>query len=194
VVSLVAAIAFTVLHTRPYFSLSIAARDDVVTALLLVVVGLVAGEVTERGWRFRDAELHRTRQLDQLHRIAELAASAQDASAIWPTVRDTLCEELHLGRCWFEPADHDGFPFPELGHNGLVTTTRENRRWSPGGFELPRNGVGLAVNAQGRELGRLVMLPDPGHGLTPVDRRMAVAVADQFGMVAARSGPLEPLW
>jgi len=168
--------------------------DDVVTTLLLVVTGLVAGEATERGWRARDAEQHRVRQIDQLHRIAELASSASDAGAIWPTVRDTLCSELHLGRCWFEPADHQGFPFPELGHNGLVDRSKEHLRWRPEGFELPRNGVRLAVTAEGKELGRLVMLPDPGHGLSPTDRRMAVAVADQFGMVAARSGPLAPLW
>jgi len=193
-VSVAAALAFNVAHTRPYLSVKIDARVDVVTTLLLVVTGLVAGEATERGWRARDAEQHRVRQIDQLHRIAELASSASDAGAIWPTVRDTLCSELHLGRCWFEPADHQGFPFPELGHNGLVDRSKEHLRWRPEGFELPRNGVRLAVTAEGKELGRLVMLPDPGHGLSPTDRRMAVAVADQFGMVAARSGPLAPLW
>jgi hypothetical protein len=157
-------------------------------------LGLVAGDATERGWRHRDAELRRSEQVDQLHRVAELAASATDAAAIWPTVRDTLCRELHLGRCWFEPADHSGFPFPELQHTGAVAPGREQLRWRPTGFELPRNGVRLTVAAGGRELGRLVMLPDPGHGLTTVDRKMAVAVADQFGMVAARSDHLEPLW
>ena len=194
VASVLAALAFNVAHTRPYLSFKIDARVDVMTTLLLVVTGLVAGEATERGWRSRDAEQHRVRQIEQLHRIAELASSASDARAIWPTVRDTLCAELHLGRCWFEPADHQGFPFPELGHNGIVDRSKENLRWRPDGFELPRNGVGLAVTAAGRELGRLVMLPDPGHGLSPTDRRLAVAVADQFGMVAARCEPLEPLW
>lgn len=193
-VSVVASLAFNLLHTRPYLSLQIHGRQDLVTAVLLVVLGLVAGEATERAWRWRDAELRRVHQLERLHRVAELATVATDAGAIWPTVRDTLCEELHLGRCWFEPSDHQGFPFPELAHNGSVGPLRENRRWQPGGFELPRNGVSLAVTADGRRLGRLVLLPDPGHGLSLVDRRVAVAVADQFGMVAARSGPLHPLW
>lgn len=166
------------------------------TAVLLAlamstVVASVAVVVVDR--HDRELARRRTRQVEQLHRIAELATVASDASSIWPSVRDTLCDELRLGRCWFEPEGHVGFPFPELGHDGMLGGDTR-RRWIPGGFELPVDGVGLAVIAQGRRLGRLVMLPDPGHGLTIVDRRVAVAVADQFGMVAARTPDLGPLW
>ncbi|MEI7887735.1 MAG: DUF4118 domain-containing protein [Actinomycetes bacterium] len=193
-VSIIAALTFNVLHTQPYLSLKIDARVDIVTTLLLVLVGLVAGEATERGWTARDSEQRRVLQIEELHRIAELASAALDAGAIWPTVRDLLCKELGLGRCWFEVPDRHGFPFPELTHTGVVARSREPMRWHPEGFELPRNGVYLSVLAEGMALGRLVMLPDPGHGLSAPDRWWAVAVADQFGMVAARTSQLQSLW
>ena len=51
----------------------------------------------------------------------------------------------------------------------------------------------LAIVGGGKHLGRLVLLPDPGHGLSLVDRRFAVAVADQFSLVAVRDDFLPTL-
>jgi K+-sensing histidine kinase KdpD len=194
ITSLVAAIAFNLLHTRPFGSLRIDKTADVIAAVLLALLGVISGVITERGWRAREREMIRSTQLDRLHRIAELAVAATDVDALWPTVRDTLCDELHLGSCWFEPASNDGTEFPQLEHNGTLGPTGEPWRLAADGFELPRNGVELAVNGPGRRLGRLVMLPDPGHGLSLVDRRLAVAIVDQFALVAARSGDLPRLW
>ncbi|MFN8050027.1 MAG: DUF4118 domain-containing protein [Acidimicrobiales bacterium] len=194
VTSVVAAAAFNVWHTRPYLSFKIDSRSDVITTVMLVVMGVVSGLVTEHGWRSRDRALLRVEQLDRIHRIAELAVAADDATAVWPTVRDTLCQELHLGSCWFEPDETEGLTFPELAHNGTLQPTREPIRATPGGYELPPNGVELAVTGAGKRLGRLVMLPDPGHALSLVDRRFAIAIANQFALVAARSVSLPPLW
>jgi hypothetical protein len=196
--SIVAAAVFNVWHTQPYLSFKIDSRTDAITTAMLVALGVVSGLLTERGWHERERELRRVDQLDHLCRIAELAVDSQDAEDIWPTVRDTLCHELHLGACWFEPAgvdaDRSDLSFPELAHNGSLSPGSRTLRLSPNGFELPSNGVELAITSGGRRFGRLVMLPDPGHGFSLVDRRLAVAVADQFALVAARSGPLPSLW
>lgn len=194
VTSVVAALAFNVWHTLPYQSLKIDRRADLVTTAMLVVLGVVSGIVTERGWRHREHAAFRGDQLDRLHRIAELAVAADDAAAVWPTVRDTLRQQLHLGSCWFEPVTPDGMEFVELGHDGTIAPSVAPFRVTPAGYELPANGVELAVNGGGRRLGRLVMLPDPGHALSLPDRRFAVAIADQFALVAARSPSLDPLW
>ena len=194
VTSVAAALAFNVLHTRPYLSLHIDRTVDLVTTLMLVVLGLVSGLVTEQGWRHRDREVFRTDQLDRLHRIAELAVAADDATAVWPAVRDALRAELHLGACWFEPVAPDGLSFVELGHDGTLAPSTVPFRVTPWGYELPGNGVELSVTGGGKRLGRLVMLPDPGHALSLTDRRYAVAIADQFALVAARSPSVGPLW
>lgn len=192
--SVTAALAFNVWHTRPYLSLKIERRDDIISTVMLLVLGVVSGLATERGWRHRDRTLLRVDQLDHIHRIAELAVVADDATAVWPTVRDTLCRELHLGSCWFEPDGPQVQSFPELAHNGTIEVTDRPVKVGPGGYELPVNGVELAVTGAGRRIGRLVMLPDPGHALSIVDRRFAVAIANQFALVAARSSSLPPMW
>src|SRR5262245_5847303 len=47
--ALSAAAAFNFFHTEPYYSLRISSRDDVETAVLLLLVGLAVGELASRG-------------------------------------------------------------------------------------------------------------------------------------------------
>src|SRR5438128_5378749 len=49
-----AAMAFDFFHTRPYGTLKIANRDDVMTTAILLAVGLVIGEVATWSQRLRD--------------------------------------------------------------------------------------------------------------------------------------------
>ncbi len=192
--SVAASLVFNVLHTRPYLSLAIIHRTDMITTAMLLFVGMISGIATERGWRHRERELERTRQLESLHEVAESAVEASSAAAIWPQVRELLCREMHLGSCWFEPKSGEQFPFARLSHRGHLETAVRVLKYQRSGFELPRNGVEIELSSSGRELGRLVMLPDPGHGLSLVDRRFAVAVADQFAQVAGRDPELTALW
>ena len=53
------------------------------------------------------------------------------------------------------------------------------------GFELPRDGVALAVLASGREVGWFVMTPTTGVGTSLDECIVAVAVADQVGAAIA---------
>ena len=62
-----------------------------------------------------------------------------------------------------------------------------------GGFALPAEGVAVPVVNEGRPLGRLVLVPRPGTGTTRSQRRVAVALADQLALAAARTTSLHPL-
>ncbi len=53
--ALVAALAFDYFLTRPYGSFRITGHADLVTGILLLVVGLAVGELAARGRRHRDA-------------------------------------------------------------------------------------------------------------------------------------------
>ena len=49
------------------------------------------------------------------------------------------------------------------------------------GFELPEEGVELPVLAHGQQVGRFVLDPAPGTGVTLEQRVVAVAISDQVG-------------
>src|SRR5437660_6486014 len=51
--ALVAAAAFDFFHTRPYNTLKISSRDDIITTGLILIVGLAAGELASRAQRIR---------------------------------------------------------------------------------------------------------------------------------------------
>ena len=53
--AITAALSFDFFHTRPYLSLSIVSRDDVETAALLLVAGLIVGTMAGRSGRARQS-------------------------------------------------------------------------------------------------------------------------------------------
>ena len=68
----VAALSFNYLHTTPYMSLRIDGTQDVVTFVLLIVVGVVAGHLAHVSAR-RGREAHlRAVGIEGLHELAQL--------------------------------------------------------------------------------------------------------------------------
>ena len=60
--SVVATLSFNFFHTQPYYSLRISDRFDIITTLLLVVVGLAVGEIAVLSHRHETvADEHTTR-------------------------------------------------------------------------------------------------------------------------------------
>jgi hypothetical protein len=53
------------------------------------------------------------------------------------------------------------------------------------GFELPEQGCEIPVSGRGRLLGRFVLEPRPGVGVSLEQRVVAVALADQVGATLA---------
>jgi hypothetical protein len=102
-----------------------------------------------------------------------------------------LSEQLDLADCRFEPF---------APTSSLTTIDRDGQIASPhlqwvhgGGFALPAEGVAVPVVHQGRPLGRLVLVPHSGYGTSKPQRRVAVALADQLAVAAARTTPLHAL-
>jgi K+-sensing histidine kinase KdpD len=95
-----AALSFNYFHTQPFLSFSVAARQDVVTIAILLVVALAAAEVGHRA-QLHHLELRRRRAADAvLDRAgAALAAGASPAS-VWPDIERLLlqlgCESVDL--------------------------------------------------------------------------------------------------
>ena len=90
---------------------------------------------------------------------------------------------LELQHCRFEAPPFDP-PLARVERNGTVTGATE-RHFARGELELPREGVELPVLARGTPIGRFVLDPTPGSGVSLEQRVVAVAIADQVGAVLA---------
>ncbi len=188
--SVAAALAFDFFHTRPYLNLRIDRRVDIIAGFLLLVLGLVVGELAALRQTSGDAARLHARGAAHLEDVAEVVAAGADAREVWPVVRRSLVEQLDLAGCRFEPAPFDGH-LPDLTRTGHVDT--ELLHYESGGFTLPAEGVEVPVSHGGHVLGRLVLVPQPHRGTTRPQRRVAVAIADQFAVALANTQPLEKL-
>lgn len=173
-----AMLSFDFFFTRPYLSLSIDSGNDLLTTVLLLPIGLIVGTVAARA---RDARREAADSRDRVHRVhhlAELTAQGADPAVVLDRAQRDLVELLGLADCRFEalPFESD---LPVLERNGVVLTT--SRRYTLDGFELPAEGVALPVLSRGRPVGRFVLVPTPGTGVSLERRIVAIALADQAG-------------
>ena len=176
--AVVTGLAFDFFLTEPYESFTIARADDAATAILLVVVGVVGGELVERARRSeREAESRRA-HLDRLQRRAELAAGGESHGRL---ITQTALEiAAVLGQ---DDVRFDRAPAPAT----MPLLTHWGARVPSGATSGAR--VALPVRAHGRDLGHFVItLPTAGAlmSATTDDRHAAVALADQLGMALLR--------
>ena len=163
--ALMAATAFNFFHTQPYLSLKIDDPDDILTTVLLLIVGLVVGGLSAR------ADASRRAPDRAVTRVLTVAMDG-DRDDVEMSVRAELLELLQLKECWFatDPVD-----LPALRPHG----------------RLPEHGVAISVDAPGQHFGHLVCIPSEENGVTSADRRAAVALAEVLGLslgAAGRSG------
>ncbi len=180
---LVAATAFDFFHTRPYGSLKILRPNDLVTTLLLLVVGLVTGEVAERSSRFRARMRDDQRHLQRLHRVTTMALShEEDERDLVMAVTAELLDTLRLEDCFFElpPFLRD---LPHLEPEGAIVGSP--RRYPSGDVDLPDGGIDLRVVGRSGTIGRFVLVPAPNATASPERLLVAVALAQELGLALA---------
>jgi hypothetical protein len=172
----VAGLAYDFFHTEPYGSLKIRDANDILTICLLIAVGVVAGEIAIRAQRFYAERNEEQQQLRQIQHIASLAAGGGSVDDFVLAVTAELRKTLALRSCWFERP-----PFlvrlPRLERTGAVCSAEH--RWAGDAFELPRDGAVLEVCGHGQMLGRFILVPTRGIGVSKERRLNAVALADQ---------------
>jgi hypothetical protein len=174
------AVAFDFFLTEPYGSFSIHRSDDVLTTVLLAVVGLVGGELVERARRSAADARGREEQLEGFRRRAELAAGGERPARLIARTGEELASMLGLDDVTYERG-----PAPPamamLTHWGATVPGSAG----PGGPET----VALPVRAHGRDLGHFRLVfhrPWAGVAVATDTRHAAVAMADQLGMALLR--------
>ena len=182
-----AAISYNFFHTRPYLSLRVSDRQDLITIGLLVAVGLVVGELSALRRRSRFEVVAQASGAHHLEDVAALLANEESLDVVWPVVRDALTNTLGLSGCRLEPGHPNGAR-PLVERSGVIDT--RTYRHAPGGMELPGEGADLPVIHHGRTLGHVVLMPTPGRGTSRDERRVAVAMSDLLA-IAVGVRPLE---
>jgi hypothetical protein len=181
VAALVSMASFDFFFTRPYYSFTINSRDDVETALLLVAVGLIVGELVVRSRRSEVRAAESRAEVVRVRRLSELAAGGESRGRLIGIVQGELVSLLPARGCRFEAPPLKG-RLPELTHKGVRVPGVEDASSSPA-----TGRVSLPVFGAGRSFGRFVIDLESGGGISvpPEDRALALALADQLGTVLA---------
>jgi hypothetical protein len=182
VAAITATLSFDFFLTKPFSSMRIESADDIETALILLAVGLVVGEVAARGRRARRDRERAADAISRVHRVAERVANGAPLYETVRAVRSEVAALLRLNDCWLELPPFQ-WPLPKLERAGTIEG--EEHRWFEGGFAMPEYGVQLPVVEGGREVARLVLIGDPAVAVTIDERVVAVALADQLGSAFA---------
>jgi hypothetical protein len=188
--ALSSAIWFDFFHTRPYFSFTISRHEDLVTAGLLLLTGLVVGELAVRARQYKMYAARGSSEIARIHGIAELVAAGEPAEFVVMAVAGELQDLLALEDCRYQQiVKHDEKPLPEIERSGTVRFGQ--LRWATEHIGLPGSQVALPVNSAGRSFGRYLLKPTPGRPLDFDLRVVAVALADQVGaaLATASKGP-----
>jgi Domain of unknown function (DUF4118) len=180
--AIVSAICFDFFLTRPYGSLKVDRADDIIATILLLAVGLIVGEVVIWAHRGHHQSRRGRDEIGRLHRVAEQVAAGDSADDVLASVRAELSGLLCLRACEFERPPF-GAPLPRLERNGSIEAP--HLRFERGEFTLPDAGVEIPVLGRGRQLGRLVLLPEPNVGVSIEERIVAIAISDQLGAALA---------
>jgi K+-sensing histidine kinase KdpD len=191
VAAVLAALSFNFFHTRPYLSLTIDSQDDVETTLLLLIVGLIAGQLARRAHTAKAEAAAGRSELARIHRLAGLVARGSASAVVVESAQKELTELLSLRDCRFEAAPFDNVvEAPTLERQGMISGSRYRAtRQGDLELELSPGGVVLPVLARGQLVGRFLLDPQPGAGASLDERIVAVALADQVGASLAASPP-----
>lgn len=183
IAAVVATMSLDFFHTRPYLSLKIGRVEDLVTCSLLLVVGVVVGGIAAGKRKLAVSARDNRAEVVRLHRVAEPIASGADVEDVRLSVEAELTATLGLDECTYDAGPAGGRGLPRLERGGAIHGSNRFTMAQNGSFELPAQGVELAVLGRGAELGRFFCVPSKGAGVALEHRLTAVALADQLGSV-----------
>jgi Domain of unknown function (DUF4118) len=183
VAAVTAALCFDILFTKPYGSFSISNASDVETAVLLLIGGLIVGQLSARNRTNRGLVVQGSLDLGRIQGIAELMASGAGRDEVVAAVAVELQTLLGLRSCRFETT-FPAAPGPTIERNGDVSWG--HFWWGIQTLGLPGKEISLIVENQQRRRGRYVLVAEAGTKVTREQLLAAVTLADQAGSALGR--------
>ena len=192
VAALSSAVWFDFFLTKPYHRFTINDREDIETAVLLVLVGVAVSEIALWGRRQQGRASRDSGYLDGVASAARMAAEGDTPSAaVVAFVSDQITHVLGVDRCVFKAANPG--PHPRINRDGTVT--REGNPIDVERSGMPTHDVtDIVVERHGRILGHFELV-SASRVVRPTleQRRVAVTLAEQAGAaVAASASTHEP--
>ncbi|MEU9321400.1 DUF4118 domain-containing protein [Streptomyces sp. NPDC048295] len=176
--ALSAVVWFDLLLSRPYGQFGVVKPAAVITAVLLLVVGIAVSGLAARGRELKMIALTDDDYLAQIHHTARLAGTSTGPHTVIDHVCRQLVGLLGLSGCRFEYGILMGRP-PRLEEDGSIAWG--DRCWDADRDGLPREELELRVFHHGRFHGRFMLRPAPGAAPPLAARLVAVTLADQVG-------------
>ena len=185
-----AALCFDVGFTQPYGSLTISHPQDIETTALLLVGGLIVGQLSARNRRNRGLVVQQSKDLAHVQAIAELMAAGAEPDEVVDAVAHELRSLLGLRDCRFETSRPDR-PGPTIDRNGNVSWGRI--WWGVDTLGLPGKEITIDVEHNQRRLGRYVLIAEPGTKVRRDQLLAAVTLAEQAGAALGTGIPFVTL-
>ena len=199
-------VLYNLLFTEPRFTLRIADPGEWLSAVLLLFVGIVVGQLTGRERTRAEAARAREREARALFRVSRELATRPSTDAVLPTIAGILQVEAGLSRVWVTlsgpaaehvVADTGGTERPYAGTVVRVLKRMpgdEPARWirvhQPGPVASRATGVEtyrVGIEAAGQPLGSIWAARDRTRGEPgETETRLLAAAADQIGQVLAQ--------
>ena len=181
--AVVAAVSFNFFHTKPYLTLRIKEGQDVVTVVLLLVVGLVVGELARLRQRSRREVVSQATGAHVLEDVTALVAADAPLEETWAAVREGIQRTLGVQSATFVPGV-GAADVPLLTRSGRMVPSLSH--WTGQGFQLPSSASIPVVCGQG-VLGHIDIEATAGRSVSLDERRAAVALADVLAIALERS-------
>ena len=188
--SVVAALAFNFFHTQPYYSLRISDRFDIITTVLLAVVGLAVGEIAVLSHRHEVVADEHATGARHLERVAGLVASGASESDVWDAVRAGLVAELGLASCRFDPGM--GLTPPSAGSSATDVSSRASGTSRVAASRCRLTEPRSSSNDRAGRSAAWCSSPKVGRAVSRDQRRVGIALADQLAVVLD-AGAVHPL-
>jgi len=177
-----ASVGFDAFHTRPYGSLVITRAEDIQTTALLLLVGLIVGQLAAVNRRHRTLAAESSYDLGRIHAVAEMVAAGEPAGQVVQAVANELTDLFTLRSSRFDTS-FAAHPGPFIERNGDVSWGAI--RWGFRTMGFPTKEVSLVVEHQSRPLGRYVLVAEPGARVTEDQLLASIALADLAGAALA---------
>lgn len=188
--ALAGALGFDFFLTQPYGSLAIKDGSEILTTVLLFVVGVVVGQIVGDRARAERGKQAGTDEVASVHRVARLVADGAPAADVVAAVETEVANVLLVPRCSFAllpPEPHR----PQMDETGRIDAPYVHL---DDGFALPGDGVAIPVVGAGDRLGWLVCDgPAQLVGVAPDRRRTALVLASFLGSALSGAAPAAPV-
>ncbi len=183
------ALAYDVFLVRPYYSVTIAAPDEVITAVLVLVVVAIVGFVSQLFRHQRTLVEQREENLGVLYQLVDQVASGAGEQSLIRTSERELAELLHADGCRFdddlnvigEDTDILDAFIDQIGDVRI-----EGELWDTEHRGLPDRQFRIPVTSGGLRFGCFLVSPRAGERAARWELIVALMIADLVGSALAR--------